>query len=160
MIYREMRRQDRLLRPEEAGEILKRGEYGVLATVCGDGRPYAVPLSYAYDEASDTIYFHCSTAEGQKLDNIRHDSRACFNVVTDTEVLPEQFATRYRSATAVGTIRIIQDAREKRQGIEAIMLKYSSDFAESGRKYIDAAIDRMHVLALRVEQLTGKGRKA
>ena len=46
---REMRRKDRLLDSADAVEILKNGEYGVLATVTEDGSPYSVPMSYACD---------------------------------------------------------------------------------------------------------------
>ena len=35
-MMREMRRQDRKLEPEEIKEILKNGEYGILATVTND----------------------------------------------------------------------------------------------------------------------------
>ena len=39
---REMRRQDRKLDPEGIMEILNMGEYGVLATVMDDGKPYSI----------------------------------------------------------------------------------------------------------------------
>ena len=42
---REMRRQDRMLSEEEAYEILEKAEYGILSTVCEDGKRYAVTMS-------------------------------------------------------------------------------------------------------------------
>ena len=57
---REMRRKDRLLDSADVVEILKNGEYGVLATVTEDGSPYSVPMSYAFDAESHVIYMHCS----------------------------------------------------------------------------------------------------
>ena len=71
---REMRRQDRKLEGEEVKEILKSGEYGVLAMVMENGMPYSVPLNYAYDEAAGVIYIHCSAEGGQKIDNIQYIS--------------------------------------------------------------------------------------
>ena len=53
---REMRRKDRQLDSADTLEILKNGEYGVLATVTEDGSPYGVPMSYAFDEESHVIY--------------------------------------------------------------------------------------------------------
>ncbi len=41
---REMRRKDRKLDSADTLEILKNGEYGVLATVTEDGSPYDVPI--------------------------------------------------------------------------------------------------------------------
>ena len=55
---REMRRKDRLLDSADVVEILKNGEYGVLATVTEDGSPYSVPMSYAFDAESHVIYDH------------------------------------------------------------------------------------------------------
>lgn len=52
---REMRRKDRLLDSADAVEILKNGEYGVLATVTENGSPYGVPMSYAFDAESHVI---------------------------------------------------------------------------------------------------------
>ena len=46
-------------------EILNMGEYGVLATVMDDGKPYSIPLNYALDEESQVIYMHCSAEGGQ-----------------------------------------------------------------------------------------------
>ena len=40
---REMRRKDRQLTEEEAMDVVRKGEYGVLATVGDDGKPYSVP---------------------------------------------------------------------------------------------------------------------
>ena len=66
---------------DKAREILMQADYGILATTCGDGLPFGFPLGFALSGIS--IYFHCAT-EGQKLDNIRHDSRVCFTVVPES----------------------------------------------------------------------------
>ena len=53
---RPIRRDDRALTNEQALEILRKGEYGVLSTVSQDGQPYGVPVSFAY--ADHALYFH------------------------------------------------------------------------------------------------------
>lgn len=60
----------------QAREILSRAPYGVLSTTCGDGLPYGVPLCFVL--SGNSIYFHCAV-EGQKLDNLAHDSRVCLD---------------------------------------------------------------------------------
>lgn len=95
---REMRRKDRMLTEEEAMDVVRKGEYGVLSTVGEDGKPYAVPLSYVLDEEKKAIYFHGTAAGGQKMDNILANPAVCFTVVMNTEVLPSQFSTKYYSA--------------------------------------------------------------
>lgn len=62
---REMRLKDRMLTEEEAMDVVRKGEYGVLSTVGEDGKPYAVPLSYVLDEEKKVIYSHGTAAGGQ-----------------------------------------------------------------------------------------------
>lgn len=155
----EMRRQDRKLTEAETLDVVRTAEFGVLATVSRDGFPYSVPLSFAWDEERGALYLHCSAAGGQKIENLQGNPRACFTMVADTGLMPEQFATKYRSANVFGRIRIVTDAAEKRHGIEAILKKYAGAFEEKGMRYIDGAIDRIYVLRMNMEQITGKARK-
>ena len=152
-----MRRKDRELTKEEAMEILSNGEFGVLSTVSEDGQPYGVPVSYAYKDGF--VYVHCSCEGGLKIDNLRCNSRASFTVVGSTELQPESFGTRYASAIAFGTVEILESREDKREGIEAIMYRYSSEFEEAGIKYINAAIDKIYILKFRVNEITGKSKR-
>ncbi len=152
-----MRRTDRELSAEEAEAILKQGEYGILSTVSAEGVPYGVPISYAYENG--VLFMHCSAEGGLKVQNLKANPRACFTVVGPTRLLPDQFATLYSSAIAFGTVEILTEAGEKRQGIEAILNKYAADHRENGLKYIDAALDRIYILRFSVTRLSGKGRR-
>lgn len=153
----EMRRKDRKLSEEETVQLLKECEYGVLSTMSEDGTPYGLPISFAYKDG--VIYMHGARAEGHKIVNIKDCARASFTVVDHTEVLPQSFATKYMSAIAFGNVSIVENEVEMRKGMEAILHKYSSDFLESGMKYIDKAIDKIYVLKFEIDELSGKGRK-
>lgn len=153
----EMRRKDRALDIEETMQLLEKTEYGVLSTVGEDGVPYGVPLNYALVRQS--IYFHGANAEGHKIQNIKNSGKASFTVIDHTEVNPAKFSTKYMSAIAFGTIQIVESDAEKRKGLEAIIRKYSSDYMESGMKYIDQAINNVVVLKLEITEVTGKGKK-
>ena len=158
-MMREMRRQDRKLEREEIQEILKNGEYGILATVTNDDKPYSIPLSYALDEENRVIYMHCSADGGQKIDNLLLHPEVCFTVVSQTELIPEKFATKYWSANVFGNVAIIEEGPEKKKGIEAILRKYSPEHVEKGLKYIEGAIHKIYVLRLEIREATGKARK-
>lgn len=153
----EMRRKDRQLTDAETQELLTKGEYGVLSTICPDGMPYGVPMSYAV--MGNVIYMHCSSAGGQRLTNIAHCSDACFTMIDQVELLPDKFATKYLSVIASGTISVVADDGEKRQAMVALLQKYSSEFMEKGLRYLDASIGKIEVLRFDIISMTGKGRK-
>ena len=150
----EMRNIKRKLSDEMTEQILENGLFGVLSTV-GDGEPYGVPLSYAYKDGK--IWFHCAT-EGHKLGNIAVNNNVCFTVVDSVETLAEKFSTKYRSAIAFGKIFVVDDPQEKMRGIEAIMMKYSSEYAAEGRAYIDKYFEKFKILRMDISELSGKGR--
>lgn len=156
---REMRRSDRQLTESETLEVIRQGEYGVLCTVTAEGLPYGVPISYALDEESNTIYFHGTIQEGQKTDNLAHQPQSCLTIVLQTELMPEKFATKYWSANAFGPVLDVIAEAEKRHGLECILKKYAQDYLEQGEKYIDGAIGRARVMKMTVQSITGKARK-
>ena len=150
----EMRRKDRQLSTETAKQILKNGEYGILSTVGTDGIPYGVPISYAY--ADNCLYFHCAKDVGLKVANMKYQNKVCFTVVGSTEVLPEQFSTKYESAVAFGTVR---EAADKLVGLTLLQEKYSPDYAQAGKELIAACFEQVAVYEMVIEELTGKGRR-
>ena len=56
MVFREMRRKKQELSQKEVEGILHKGTSGVLALLGDNDYPYAVPISYVYDDGK--IYFH------------------------------------------------------------------------------------------------------
>ena len=89
-MFREMRRKRQALSKEECEEILLRATSGVLAVSGDDGYPYAVPLSYVYEEGK--LFFHCAKA-GHKLDAIFRNEKASFGVVGQDKVAYSSGAT-------------------------------------------------------------------
>ena len=79
---------------DKAREILMQADYGILSTTCGDGLPYGIPLCFAL--SGNSIYFHCAT-EGQKLDNLVHDSRVCLTAVLHAENRPARLTMTYEA---------------------------------------------------------------
>ena len=152
-----MRREDRRLGMDETYALLAEAEYGILSTVCPDGTPYGLPMSFAFEDGN--FYMHCTNEGGQKIINIRHGGEACFTVVGHTRVTPESFGTRYMSAMAYGRVGIVGDASEKRRGLLALLRKYSPEYMEQGLKYMAAAEGKVDVLKFVIEHVTGKGRR-
>ena len=143
--------------PEQAKKALEEAEYGSLATISEDGTPYITPLNFVYTDGA--LYFHCAKDVGHKLDNIARNHNACFSIVDSVELMPEKFATKYRSVTVFGTVDVVKDAAEKRSAIEALALKISPDYREAGLEYINAAIDKISMLRFKIDHMTGKASK-
>ena len=85
-MFREMRRKKQRLSAEACEAILAEGTSGVLAVDGDGGYPYAVPLSYVYQDGK--LFFHCAKS-GHKLDAVRRNPRASFCVIGQDRVVPE-----------------------------------------------------------------------
>ena len=108
-MFREMRRNKQALSEEECREILARCTSGTLAVLGDGGYPYAVPLSYVFNNGH--IYFHCARS-GHKLDAVRACDKVSFCVIDRDEVIPEKFTTKYRSVIVFGRAREVTDPEE------------------------------------------------
>ena len=152
-MFRAMRRKRQQLSRAEAEAILERGTSGVLAVAGDDGYPYAVPLSYVYQDGK--LWFHCAKS-GHKLDAIRREEKASFCVIDQDQVMPEEYTTYFRSVIAFGRIRVLEDDGEKRAAIDALARRYfPGDTAEHRQAYIDREWAGVALLELTVEHLSG-----
>lgn len=150
-----MRRKDRLITNGETSSILEKGEYGILSTVSSDHGPYGVPLNYCLIDGC--IYFHCAL-EGTKINNINNNPKVSFCVVGKTEVLPDQFGTKYESCIVQG-LASESFGEEKQLALESLLHKYSENFFFEGLKYIEKLKDKTRVLKVSIESISGKARK-
>jgi nitroimidazol reductase NimA-like FMN-containing flavoprotein (pyridoxamine 5'-phosphate oxidase superfamily) len=152
----EVRRKDRVIDKKETLSIVENAEYGVLSVVSPDNSGYGIPLSFIL--MNNAIYFHCAT-EGKKLDSIQNNNRVSFSIVGKTEVLPEKFGTKYESAIIFGSARLVSDATEKKAALNQFLVKYSPDFIDRGKDYIEKLFDKTQIIRLEIESITGKARK-
>lgn len=150
---KEMRRNEKAIPKEECLEALAAAEYGVLSTVSTDETPYGVPMNFAY--ADGAIYFHCAL-QGHRLENLEKNKNGCLTVVDSVQLMPEKFSTKFRSVIVFGLVSIAEDKEEKLKGIRAIAQKFSPQYPKEGEEYIASAFDKMHVLKMDIEKMTGK----
>lgn len=153
-MFREMRRNKQILSNKESINILKNGKSGVLALLGDDDYPYAVPISYVYDNGK--IYFH-SAKTGHKTDAIKKYSKASFCVIDQDNIIPEEYTTHYRSVIAFGKVRIIEDEEEVRESIEKLAIKYHPKDSEANRnKEICRSWNSFSMIEFSIEHITGK----
>ena len=153
-MFRELRRKRQALSRADCEAVLSRGTSGVLALAGDDGYPYAVPLSYLYEDGK--LLFHCAKA-GHKLDAVARCDKASFCVIDQDRVVPEEYTTYFRSVIAFGRIRVIGDDGERRSAVERLALKYHpGDTRENRSRYIDKEWAPLCMLEMTVEHLSGK----
>lgn len=151
-MFPKMRRKNQQLPQDECERILKTASYGVLGLNGINGYPYTVALNYVYN--SGKIYFHCAL-QGYKIDCIKEDCRASFSVIGDDTVIAQKYTTAYRSVTAFGKVKILDDRNEILTAIKKITLKYVEDTTDMQAE-IDRYINSLCILEMTVEHMTGK----
>jgi uncharacterized protein len=152
---KKMRRKDRLITNAEALFILEKGEYGILSTVSPTNEPYGVPLNYCLID--ECIFFHCAL-EGRKINNITNNRKVSFCVVGSTEVLPDEFGTKFESCIVQGCASE-SFSEEKQRALEGIINKYSENFTSEGMKYIEKLIEKTRVFKITIDSISGKAKK-
>ena len=151
--FRTMRRKRQQLSDSESIEMLKKATSGTLALLGDGGYPYAVPISYVYEEGK--LYFH-SAKEGHKVDAIRDCDKASFCVIDKDDVHPEKYTTFFRSVIAFGKIHIVEDEAEKLRIARLLGNRYNPNQDEALQKEIEHGFARMLAIRFDIEHMTGK----
>ena len=153
MEFREMRRKRQRLSDEESISILQKATSGTLALLGDGGYPYAVPISYVYDDGK--LYFH-SAMSGHKVDAIRNCDKASFCIIDQDHVKPSEYTTYFRSVIAFGRIHIVEDEKEKLTIARILGNRYNPDQEEALQKELEHGLSRMLAIRFDIEHLTGK----
>ena len=146
-MFREMRRQDRLLSKEETWNIVEDMKYGVLSLIGDDGYPYGVPMHYVIID--NTIYMHGTNESGHKLDAMKKDSKMCFTIC-DMET-----DTKGKSVIMLGNITIVDSMKEA--VLEMFVETHVPEFAwEQAKSGIVFAKDNIEAYSLSIDHISGK----
>lgn len=105
---------------QNAAAILREGRDMTVATLCEDGAPHAVVVSYASDGLR--LYFGCA-ADSRKALNLGRDGR-CAATVT----LPYQAWSEIRGISLIGRARRLDDMAE----IERVGKLFQAKFPQVG----------------------------
>ena len=154
-MFREIIRKDRELSNDDAMQILKNNTYGILSTISENGYPYGVPISYIF--YNNSIYFHSAT-KGHKIDNILNNDKVSFCVVGKTQVLPDKFSSKYESVIAFGIASEVNNI-EKNICLTEMLNKYSKDYIEKGKEYIQREGGVTKVMKINIEHISAKANR-
>jgi len=133
--------------------LLRRGKIIHLA-MNGEDAPYVVPMNYGFRDG--VLYVHCAK-EGTKLDLMRADPRVAFSIVVNYALRSEadgcESTAHYASVCGEGTVRVLEDPAEKRQGLEIIAAQVAP---LAGRDFPEKVVGVTCVLAITPSRLSGK----
>lgn len=149
-----VRRQDRLLEEENAMDLLRLGEYGVLSMVSPEGGAYGIPVNFVCD-GQECIYIHCAP-QGRKLRCIAACPDVSFCVVGATGVVPEKFTTNYSSVVLSCRAEVGLSADERMHALQLLLEKYCPAHLAVGAKYAEKSFHRTEIIRLRVRSASGK----
>ncbi len=118
---------------EKIIEFLNQQETGRICSIDKDGFPQIIPMNFVY--ANDAIYMH-SHPRGEKLENMKKNSKVGFEVDQSLEFLPSYFTsptdasqadTLYISVIIKGNASLVLDSKEKAMALNELMKKYQPE---------------------------------
>ena len=151
-MFRELTRTKQQISTDECKQILHRELRGVLAVHGDEGYPYALPINFYFDEASNRIYFH-SGKRGHKLDAIARNDKVSFCVYDGGYHKDGHWSLNIRSVILFGRVHVMDDWSDEL--MEVFCRRFTDDAA-----YIEQEIERFKdntvVFYLEIEHMTGK----
>ena len=154
--YHPRRARNEILSDDEKLALLRGGDHVTLA-LCADDEPYIVTLSYGLDEANRRLYFHCAN-EGDKLEFIRRNGRACATLIKDNGYLETRCDHDYESLVIRGPIVVVDDLDEKKRALRVLLEHLERDPEPIFERNIkdDRSYDGVTILRLDMESIVGK----
>jgi len=157
MKYHIRRSEQEIIDEKELQSILEKGKYGIVGLSKND-EPYVITLSYGYDKVGNVLFFHCGK-EGQKIDFIKSNPRACVTIIEDDGFEIDSCNHTYKSLILRGEIHFESDRNEIDRAIRLMILQLEkrepNRFYEkltSGNKHYD----NLQILRFAIENITGK----
>ncbi len=150
-----MRRKDKEITDRALMESILSEALVCRIGLCDVDIPYVVPVNFGYRD--NCLYIHCAK-EGRKIHIIKNNNNICFEIDTGHELVkgdtPCSWSFKYYSIIGFGKAYLIEDIEEKRKGLDVIMEKYTG--TSSPFEYPEGAIDKVAVIKIRIERMTGK----
>lgn len=149
-----MRRKDKEITDFKEIESIIKKNYICRIALSDNNLPYIIPMNYGYKNKA--IYFH-SAKEGTKLTIIKKNPKACFEITEEIKIIQSKeacsFGTKYRSVIGRGKIKIIDEGKEKIDGLNVIMKQLTS---RDNWNYSEESLKKILVLKLEIDEVRGK----
>jgi len=147
---------------EKIIKFLNEQDTGRVCSIDKDGYPQIIPMNFVY--ANDVIYMHSHT-KGEKIENIKRNNKAGFEVDKSVEFLPSYFTdptdasqadTLYISVVIKGTAVLVSDRSEKTLALNALMKKYQPEGRYENMRPDMGVIDEVAIIKVIPDTIRGK----
>ncbi|HEV2193389.1 MAG TPA: pyridoxamine 5'-phosphate oxidase family protein [Nitrosopumilaceae archaeon] len=147
---------------EKIIEFLNKQETGRICSIDKDGYPQIIPMNFVF--INDTVYMHSHT-KGEKLENIKQNSKVGFEVDQSIDFLPSYFThptdasqadTLYISVVIKGTGIIVTDRKEKTLALNSLMKKYQPEGGYEGISPEMKVVDEVAIIKVIPTTMRGK----
>ena len=147
---------------EKIIQFLNDENTGRISSIDEGGYPQIIPMNFVF--INDSIYMHSHT-KGEKLDNIRRNSKVGFEVDRNLEFLPSYFFdpndasladTLYISVVIKGEANIINDVEEKVLALNGLMKKYQPEGNYEPMNKDMEVLDAVAVIKIIPNEMNGK----
>ena len=147
---------------EKIVNFLNEEKTGRIGSIDEKGYPQIIPMNFVF--TNNAIYMH-SHIRGEKLDNIKRDSKVGFEVDKNLEFLPSYFFdpedasladTLYISVVIKGEASMINENEEKILALNALMKKYQPEGKYSPMKEDMEVLDAVAVIKIVPKEMNGK----
>lgn len=149
-----MRRIDKEISDLQVMEEVLREAQVCRIAMYDEDYPYLIPMNFGYRDGC--IYLH-SADEGHKIDLLRKNPRVSFEAETKLELRkgsePCKWGMRYYSVIGQGVVQFLEDDELKREALDILTEKHTGQHKFA---YPQEALDKIVVLKLAIEQMTGK----
>ena len=126
---------------------------GTLALCDKESYPYALPLSYVYDETAFIF-----TVQKKDIRSISYkESKVSFCIIDQDEIQPLEYTTYFKSVIVFGNIEILEENESKIIPLKKLGSKYAPNNTEEAlEKEIQTGINDLVILKMNIVKITGK----
>ena len=143
-------------------KFLNEDSTGRISSIDKNGFPQIIPMNFVF--LHNSVYMH-SHIRGEKIENIKRNSKVGFEVDRNLEFLPSYFSdpddasladTLYISVVIKGEATLIEDKKEKILALNGLMKKYQPEGRYTPMREDMNVLDATAVIKVIPREMNGK----
>ncbi len=143
-------------------KFLNEENTGRISSIDEQGFPQIIPMNFVF--LNDLVYMH-SHIRGEKIENIKRNSKVGFEVDRNLEFLPSYFSdpedasladTLYISVVIKGEAQLVEDNEEKVLALNGLMEKYQPEGQYKPMNKNMGVLDATAVIKIIPKEMNGK----